>query len=190
MSKHLHAGLGQIGVMSCLLLALSACTSRIDSVPPSLETLRILREGNVPSLSMGKFTSASKDVGKAVTIRLSTLRPPSGGNYANFLASTFESELRTAGKLDPASQTQIEAVLTESHVGEDMAKGDTSLGATISLRRSGETIFTKPYRVEAHWKSDFIGALAIPEAFRQYNALYATLVRQVFSDPEFIAAAR
>ena len=51
-------------------------------------------------------------------------------------------------------------------------------------------MLAKEYRVEAKWHSDFIGALAIDEAFLQYNALYALLVRQALSDPELIAAAK
>lgn len=81
-------------------------------------------------------------------------------------------------------------MLTESHASEDFKKGGGSLGAKISLMRNGLAVFTKDYRVETKWHSDFIGAIAIDEAFLQYNALYAQLVRQAFSDPEFITAAK
>jgi hypothetical protein len=169
---------------------LGACTEQIQPLSASFETLQLLRENAVPPMALGSFTSASKEVGKTVTIRLSAMKPPKGGNFAEFLGATFETELQAAGKLDPASPLRIGAVLTESHVGEDMAKGRASLGATVALTRAGVEIFTRPYRVETRWQSDFIGALAIPEAFRQYNSLYALLVRKAMSDPELLAAAK
>jgi hypothetical protein len=51
-------------------------------------------------------------------------------------------------------------------------------------------VLAKDYRVDAKWHSDFIGALAIDEAFFQYKALSAQLVCKVVPDPEFISAAR
>jgi len=46
------------------------------------------------------------------------------------------------------------------------------------------------YALSLKRMDDFIGAIAIDEAFLQYNALYAMLVRKVLSDPELIAAAK
>ena len=141
-------------------------------------------------MALGSFTPANKAIGRSITIRLSVMHPPKGGNFAEFLGATFETELKAAGKLDPASPLRLDGVLTESRAGEDFKKGGGSLGATVKLTRNGITLFTKDYWVETKWRSDFIGAIAIDEAFLQYNALYAQLVRQVFSDTEFIAAAK
>lgn len=181
---------GRLAFAALILPALGACTSQIDELSPSFETLQRLRENGVPPVALGSFTPGSKEIGRSVQIRLSTMKAPKGRNFAEFLGATFETELRAAGKLDPASPLKLEAVLVESHVDEDLAKGKAWLGATVTLRRAGAAVLTKHYREEARWKSDFIGAIAIPEAFRQYNALYALLVRQVLSDPELIAAAR
>lgn len=170
--------------------ALGACASPADELPASLETLRALREREVPPLALGTFKPANKSIGRSVTVRLSVMHAPKGSNYAEFLGQTFATELRAAGTLDPASPLVLEGVLTESRASEDFAKGGASLGATITLKRAGKIVLEKPYRVEAKWKSDFIGAIAIPDAFMQYNSLYALLVRQVLTDPEFLAAAK
>jgi hypothetical protein len=186
-------GLRQHRRIMCALLAsvqLGACTSQIDAISPSFETVQLLREKAVPSLALGKFIPASRDIGRSVAIRLSVMHAPKGQNFAEFLAASFEAELKAAGKLDPASPLRLEGVLTESHASEDLAKGGASLAATVTLMQSGKAVFSKPYRVETRWRSDFIGAIAIPEAFRQYNSLYALLVRQVLSDPELITVAK
>lgn len=168
----------------------SGCTAAIDDVPPSLETMRVLRDQGVPPMALGAFTPASREIGRAITIRLSVLHAPKGRTFAEFLGATFETELRAAGKLDPASPLRLDGVLTESRASEDFKNGGGSLGARISLWRGGKLVLAKDYRVDAKWHSDFIGALAIDEAFLQYNALYAQLVRKALSDPELIAAAK
>jgi len=177
----------------CALIAnlqLGACTSQIDAISPSFETVQVLREKAVPSLALGKFIPVSRDIGRSVAIRMSVMHAPKGQNFAEFLGASFETELKAAGKLNPSSPLRLQGVLTESHASEDLARGGASLAATITLTQSGKTVFSKPYRVETRWRSDFIGAIAIPEAFRQYNSLYALLVRQVLSDPGLITAAK
>ena len=173
-----------------LALALAGCTSSADELPPSFDTLRALRENAVPALGLGNFVPASPALGRAVTIRLSTMHAPGKLGYAGFLGETFAVELRAAGKLDPASPLRLEGVLTQSTASEDMAKGQAALAVHITLTRAGKPVLAKDYRVESTWRSDFIGAIAIPEAQRQFNALFALLVRKVLTDPELIAAAR
>lgn len=172
------------------LVLLGACAAPIVELPPSLETVRVLRNQGVPPMALGPFTPQSKEVGHTISIRLGVLHPPKGRNFAEFLGATFETELKAAGKLDSAAPLQLTGVLTESRASEDFKHGGGSLGARIMLVRAGRAVFAKDYRVEAKWHSDFIGALAINEAFDQCNALYAQLVRQTLSDPEFVAAAK
>jgi len=172
------------------LALLSACAAPIQELPPSLETVRALRNQGVPPMALGPFTPVSKEVGHNISIRLGILHPPKGSNFAEFLGATFETELKAAGKLDRTAPLQLVGVLTESRASEDFKHGGGSLGARISLVRAGRSVFAKDYRVEARWHSDFIGELAINEAFDQYNALYALLVRKALSDPEFVAAAK
>lgn len=169
---------------------LSACSAPIEDLPPSIETIRVLREQAVPPLALGSFVSGNKAIGRTIAVRLGVLHAPKGRNFAEFLGSTFETELKAAGKLDPASRLRIDGILTESRIAEDFKKGGGMLGARITLLRDGKAAFAKDYRVEAKWNSDWIGAIAIEQAFLDYNGLYAQLVRQVLADPEFVAAAK
>ncbi|WP_421837757.1 hypothetical protein [Novosphingobium sp.] len=184
------AGLRRLALIAAATACLGGCSAPVVELPPSLETIRILRNQNVPPMALGPFTPASKDVGHSISIRLGILHPPKGRNFAEFLGATFETELKAAGKLDPAAPLQLGGVLTESRASEDIKNGGGSLGARITLSRGGQPIFAKDYRAETKWHSSIIGALAIDEAFVQYNALYAALVRQALSDPELVAAAK
>jgi len=172
--------------------ALAGCVHlQIDETAPTLETITLLRTQGVPKVALGEFKEVGKrSLARSINIRGSTLKAPGGGTFADFLKKSFQSELVAAGTYTASSTTGIAAILEESRATEDMAQGSASLGATMSVTKEGATIFSKQYRTETRWRSDFIGAIAIPEAFRQYNGLYSQLVRTVFADPEFIAALK
>jgi hypothetical protein len=180
----------QLFAVAAALLASGCVSTDIDAVPASLETLQALRRSNVPPLALGSFAAAKGISARSINIRGSTMNAANGSDFPTFLSQVFASELRAAGKFDPASSLLLSGVLTESRASENMAKGTASLSATMTLTRGSVHLFSKSYRVESEWKSDFIGALAIPDAFRNYNALYALLVRQAMTDPEMLAAMR
>jgi hypothetical protein len=171
------------------LLALAGCVhAEIDDTAPSIETLKSLRAAKVPPIALGPFVDAGGQapIARAVIIRGSTLSPPKGASFAEFLGMSFQKELRAAGRFDASAPVAIAGRLIESRAGETHA----SLGVRITVLRGEGPRFSKDYRVETRWKGDFIGAIAIPEAFRQYNALYPLLVRQVFADPALLEALK
>ena len=172
-----------------VVLALSGCVhARIDETAPSIETLKLLRAADAPPIAVGPFVDAggAAPIARTVVIRGSTLSPPKGAGFAEFLGLSFEKELRAAARFDANAPVAIAGRLIESRAGETHA----SLGVRISVLRGGVVGFSKDYRVETRWKGDFIGAIAIPEAFRQYNALYPLLVRQVFADLALLEALK
>jgi len=178
-------------VLAAAALATSGCiNTAVDEISPSFETLQILRKAEIQPVALGNFSTAKGLDARSINIRGSIMHPRKGSTFAAFLGESFATELRAAGKLDPQAPTVLSGELTESKAGENMSTGKGVLGATLFLTRDGRTVFSKPYRVESQWKSDFIGALAIPDAFMNYNSLYALLVRQALSDPEMIAAMR
>lgn len=176
-----------------LLAASTGCIStQIDETTPSIETLKLLRQREIPPIALGPFRDADGDkaIGRSINIRGSTLNAPKDQGFSGFLMQTVEAELRAAGKFDPAASTLLSATLIESRASENFKDGKAALGAELRVIRAGTTVFTRQYRVEGQWKSEFIGALAIPEAFRQYNALYPLLVRQAFADAELLQALK
>ena len=176
-----------------LAVTTPGCVStQIDETTPSIETLKLLRARDIAPVSLGTFTDVRDGAGsgRSINIRGSTLHAAKGKRFVDFLKDTMATELKASAKLDPNSPITISAALNESRAGENLSSGGASLGAKFSISRSGVAAFSKQYRVDTKWESDFLGAIAIPEAFRQYNALYALLVREAFADPEFVAALR
>jgi hypothetical protein len=162
----------------------------VDEMGPSFETVKLIRSNSIPSVTLGSFTVSPGQAAfaKRINIRGSSMGPPKGADFAAFLKQTLETQLVAAGKYDAASPVSISAEMTKNRAGENMSKGSAQIAATFTVTHGADIRFSRTYEVENLWKSEFIGAIAIPEAFRQYNELYGQLVQKVLADPEFIAA--
>ncbi len=182
-----------IRALGGLLLAasLNGCIhGPVDEIGPSFETVKLVRSANFQPVALANFTVSPSQAAfsKRINIRGSTMGPPKGADFAAFLKQTFETQLTAAGRFDATAPISISAEMTKNRAVENMSKGSAQIAATFTVMRGEEKRFSRSYEVENLWKSEFIGALAIPEAFRQYNELYGQLIQKVLSDPEFTAA--
>jgi hypothetical protein len=180
-------------LLTALLCALaSACVTPMADQQPSLTNIQLLRTGEMPSFALGDFALAPglpTRMDRSISIRADSVTAPGDGSFSHYLRQTLETELRAAGKLDPASATIISAQLTQSHVSTGTPANGT-LGARFHVERHGQTLFDREVVVGDQWESNFIGAVAIPMAMDRYTALYQRLVTQLLSDDEFRAAVR
>jgi hypothetical protein len=184
-----------ISVVLLLLCLLGCIHAPVDELGPSFATVKLIRSANFSPVTLGTFSvplskegQAQPDFARQINIRGSTMNPPKGGDFSAFLKQTLTAELAAAGRLDAASRVSISAAMTKNLAHENLSKGIAQIAATFTVTRDGKQAFSRNYEVENRWKSEFIGAIAIPEAFRQYNELYGQLVRKLLSDPEFVAA--
>jgi hypothetical protein len=133
-------------------------------------------------------TTLSPQKARSINVRGSTLSAPGNGDYAEYLRQTLMSQLTAAGKLSGNGAVTIGATLTEAEVNENMSTGSAALGARFVVSKNGTNVFDKNIRVSGNFKSNFIGAIAIPETFLQFNALFPKLIDQLTLDPDFIKA--
>lgn len=182
-----------LGLIALASLTLTACA--MAPIPPpeaTLANIQAVRAGNFAPLQVGAFTpgpGAPSAMDKTVTVRAGSQAAPSG-SYARFLGDTLAAELKGAGRLDAASGLVVSGVVTKTHVDSAMPSGSAELEAHFTLTKSGAKTYDKTLGVTATWASGFMGAVAIPDAFNHYNALYPQLVTKLLSDPDFTAAAR
>jgi hypothetical protein len=183
----------QLGLIALSSLTLTGCA--MEPVPPpqaTLANIQAVRAGAFAPLRVGAFTpgpGAPTAMDKSVTVRAGSQKAPSG-SYAAFLGETLAAELKGAGKFDAASGLVVSGVVTKTHVDSAMPNGSAELEAHFTLTKSGAKTFDKTLGVTATWASGFMGAIAIPDAFNHYNALYPQLVTKLLSDPDFKAAAK
>lgn len=175
-------------------LVLSGCAiPAIDPYQPTIANAQAVRAVPLTSARVGSFALAPglpPGMDRSIGIRASTLKPPNGGSFSAYLAECLAAELRAAGKYDVASDIEIRGLLTESRVSSGVGVGEASLGATFTVSRRGLVLYEKALRVDSVWQSNFIGAIAIPEAMNQYTALYAKLIGALMADEAFRTAVR
>jgi hypothetical protein len=174
-------------------LILVACAE--PALPPpqaSLDNIQTLRAADIAPVKIGAFSPAPGSpamMDKSIIVRAGTQAAPEG-SYAAYLADTLAAELKGAGRLDPNSSLVLSGMITDTHADAAMPMASARLAARFTLSRSGQTVFDKTLSVEAEWNSDFVGAVAIPDAFNHYSGLFPQLATKLFADPEFKAAAK
>lgn len=172
-----------------LVLALGGCISvNTEDTPPDFHTMLALRAQLPRAVATQRFSLARAELGNSVNIRGSTLHPPKGMTFGDVLQQALDTQLRSAGKLDPAATAAIGGQLTDNTAGENIAHGHAVIGADVFVERGGTRVFARHYAVTSAWDSSFIGAIAIPEAFNRYDGLYSDLARKILNDPDLIAA--
>ncbi len=160
---------------------------------PTMTNLQLLRSPEVPHLALGEFRLAPglpERMDRTLQIRAELIRASGDGSFSSYLRQTLEAELTGAGKLDAASGTVISAHLTRSHVETGGNDATGVLGARFVITRGGQTVYDHEHVVNDTWQSDWIGALAIPDATTRYNALYPALVTDLLRNEDFRRAVR
>ncbi|MDB5424065.1 MAG: hypothetical protein JWQ29_1481 [Phenylobacterium sp.] len=174
-------------------MVLSGCA--VEAVPPpqaTLANIQAVRGANFAPMRVGVFVAgpgAPAAMDKKITVRAGTQAAPSG-SYAKLLGETLEAELKGAGKFDPNAVLVVSGEVIGTHVDSAIPNGNAALQAHFTLKKSGVVAFDKSLQVKSTWASNMIGAVAIPDAFNHYNALFADIVTRLLSDPDFRAAAR
>ena len=178
-------------LLAAPLLALSGCVhEKMEGAQPSIAAAKAAQAFDMMPLAVGPVTAepATAAFDRHIAIRGSTMTPPTG-RFSTYLHDVLIAELRAAGRYDPASPVSVSAVLTENEATEDFKQGKGVATATFRLSRGGETLFQAPIRAEVQWGSSFIGAVAIPAAFRTHASLTNALVANLFANPQFRTAA-
>jgi hypothetical protein len=164
----------------------------IPPAEPTFDNLLAVRAAHLAPMRTGDFTAAPgepSDMDREIVVRAGAQRAP-GGSFARYLGDTLAEDLRAAGRLDPNSQLVVSGVITATHVDSLGTRGHAGVSARFTLTRAGAVVFAKTFDAHSEWTSDFVGAVAIPDAVNHYTALFPTLVGDLLADPEFIAAAR
>lgn len=182
---------GLILVLAASALLTGGCgTVQLGQPQPSLENIQAMKAARLAKTGVGRFVLAEgKDpsLDKYVGVRANTLEAPQG-SFARYLQDTLEAELRAAGLLDPAAESLIEGYLIDRQLDPAIGQGSARLSARFIASRRGKVVFDKELAAESTWESAFVGAIAIPMAIHEFNALFRKLVAKLIQDRDFISA--
>lgn len=174
-------------------LLVGCATVQTPAPTATPETVDKLRQANLAPSAVGKFSLApgkSPDMDRTLSGLRGSSIAPSGGSFSEQLKQTIATELKAAGLYADNSKSVIDGQLTDSKVDAAVGTGTGRLAAIFTVNRDGKRVYSKELAVDAQWESSFMGAVALPAAINQYNALYKKLAAKLFDDPEFRAAMK
>jgi len=180
-------------VVVVLLLALGACALPPLIAPePNLDSIQAIRAAGLQSLAVGVFKpapGAPSRMDGAIMARAGLESAPEG-SFSKYLGDTLAAQLKGAGKLDPTAPRVVSGLITDTYLATERATSEGRLAARFTLTRGGQLVFEKTFSVRETWDSDFVGDVAIPDAFNHYAGFFPKLVAQLLADKDFQAAAR
>jgi hypothetical protein len=175
-----------------LAALLGACSSVTPSYQPSVTSVDVTANLGAP-LAVGKFEYAPGREAELnnVGARIVSFVSPVNGSYADYFADAAAKDLKAAGKLDPASPKVLTGMLLKNYLSAAGASvSQCELQVRFRLSSGGQITYEKVIEARREDESSFIGALAYPRAVASYSATLQLLLRNLFSDPEFISATK
>lgn len=186
---------GRMVMMFVCTLLLGACATATRSLPMpkyvgSVQNLQTLRASGAQAFSVANFSDApSVNRPGSIRARAWILDLPYGTTYESFsgyLQEALKNELESAGRYREDSTLTIGGVLLDNQLdASGINIGTALLSARFNVTDAGTTIYEKTLTAESKWDSSFFGAIAIPDAVRNYIGTLQKLLYQLFADPDF-----
>ncbi|MES2530833.1 MAG: hypothetical protein V4636_07340 [Pseudomonadota bacterium] len=111
------------------------------------------------------------------------------GTFAQYLESALRSDLKEIAVYDPAARTRINATIQRNEIDvAGVSTGEGFMDVELIVTRDGIERLRKVYQARTSFESSFAGAVAVPKGQSEYPNLVRTLLKQVYTDPAFIAA--
>jgi hypothetical protein len=171
-----------------LALLLQGCGMTMTRYEPSFENVQKLKQ--TPPLHAISNPQVTAESGEgSLVVRANPVRSPSGSIPAH-IQDAITEELRKAGLLDPQAQRQLKVLVVKNELSAGMGTGDGKLAARFTLLNGNDVVYDATKNVSSQWSSSFFGFIAIPNAVNAYNPMLRDLLKELYSDPQFIQALK
>ena len=169
---------------------LSGCAAKAPNYNPNPESAQKLQAARVQPAAVGDFTADANVSNTSIGLRASTMVPEQG-TFSKYLADAIKNELDLVKLYSPSSTTVISGMLMKNDMNTGVAMtGEGAIEARFVVKRDGVVRFDKLKKAAIQWDTNYFGAIAIPRARSEYSRLVQTLVAELFSDPDFVAALK
>ncbi|MET3178177.1 UNVERIFIED_ORG: hypothetical protein ABIC43_001331 [Variovorax guangxiensis] len=151
----------------------------------TLDKLEAMRPGMV-ALAKAQPTDAEEKV-NTVRLRSARLLSPSG-SFAQYLQDAMMRDLGEISVYDPKAPTRIAARVLVNEIDLGVINGSGRMEVEITVTRDTTQRLRKTYRAETAFDSSYASIVAVPAGQAAYPRLVRALLRQVYADPQFVAA--
>jgi len=178
-------------VSACAAALLATGCAQLIAPPYSsdFEALDALKRTQAERMTVGTVQPTEvNDAINNLSLRGSPLRSGSG-TFAKYLEDALVSDLKDVALYDAAAHTRVDAHIQKNEIAvSNIATGTGLMDVELTVSRDGKQRLRKLYSARTSFESSFAGAVAIPKGQAEYPSLVRALLRNVYSDPAFIAA--
>lgn len=151
----------------------------------TLDKLEATRPGMV-ALAKAQPSDANDKV-NTVRLRSARLLSPSG-SFAQYLQDAMMRDLGEISVYNPKAPTRIAARVLVNEIDLGVINGAGRMEVEITVTRDATQRLRKTYRAETAFDSSYASIVAVPAGQAAYPRLVRALLRQVYADPQFVAA--
>lgn len=170
-------------------LMLGACSMVAPPYQVSIENVQELKKAGIGKIKVGEVV-ASKKLDK-ISLRGSKMHSPVNGSYGPYLALAIEEELKLAKLWSGVSNTVISGELLSNDINiAGFSVGTGEISAKFMVTANEKVVYEKVVSADHQFDSSFMGNIAIPNGQSNYVNLVQKLIKNLFSDPEFINAVK
>lgn len=177
------------GHMAFLAFLLTGCAPLL--APPyaaDYETLDRLEATRPGMVSLAKAQPAdAEDKLNTVRLRSARLVSPSG-SFAQYLQDALMRDLSEIAVYDPKAPTRIAARIVVNDIDLGVINGSGRMDVEVTVVRDTTQRLRKTYSAKTAFDSSYASIVAVPAGQAAYPRLVRALLREMYADPQFVAA--
>ncbi|CAN7638955.1 hypothetical protein LJR290_004910 [Variovorax sp. LjRoot290] len=178
-------------ISMCTAALLATGCAQLIAPPYSSDYEALDRLKRVPAERVAVATVQPTDANNAVnnlSLRGAGFRSGSG-TFAKYLEDALVGDLKEISLYDATARTRIDTVIQKNEIAvANISTGTGLMDVELTVARDGKQRLRKVYSAQTSFESSFAGAVAIPKGQAEYPNLVRALLREVYTDPAFIAA--
>jgi len=176
------------GALAATVLATGCAPLLAPPYAADYETLDKLEAARPGMVALAKAQpSDANDKVNTVRLRSARLLSPSG-SFAQYLQDAMMRDLGEISVYDPKAPTRIAARVLVNEIDLGVINGAGRMEVEITVTRDATQRLRKTYRAETAFDSSYASIVAVPAGQAAYPRLVRALLRQVYADPQFVAA--
>lgn len=177
-----------LGAMAAALLSAGCAQLAAPPYAADYEALDRLEATRPGMVAVAKVQPTNpNDKLNALSLRRAKLLSPSG-TFAQYLEDALMRDLGEISAYDPKAPTRIAARILVNELDLGVINGTGRMDVEVVVTRANAQRLRKTYRGEIAFDSSYANIVAVPAGQAAYPRLVRALLRQVYADPQFIAA--
>ncbi len=182
----------RVAALAALVAVTTGC-AQLQAPPYStdFEALDRLKASKPGAVSVAPVQPTDPDHRvNQLSLRGAGMRSPSG-TFARYLEDALVQDLKEISAFAPDAKTRLDAtILTNDISVGNIATGTGTMEVALTVTRDGRQRLAKTYKANTSFESSFAGIVAIPAGQAAYPQLVRALLREIYSDPQFVTAIR